>query len=1062
MDKELIQKLGNLADSLEAIAQALDKSKSKSTTATGTALQSGDFSKQIQEISVGIKSIKDDTKKILDNQETIIKMQKQNSGKNSQLFEETGKSNKKEMIKDGVGAIILIAGAVLAIGAAFSILGDVPIATVIGLAVALPILAFTFQKLSTLDLNMGKIMMVGGIMSIISLSIALSSKILEYVSPLPPDKIDTIVKIGEMFLAFNLIGMIGEFSGMKTSDALIASSLMPVVLVALSLAISASSHFLSGVKKVGNDQLITSLAISGAFLILSYAAKPLMKGLSGISGNDIKNGVVALLALTGAVVGASYLISAVSNVDTGKIFKFLGLSISVSASVLMIAGTVHLVNKMGTLNKYIEGSASILVLVSSIAASSIIFGTGEYKKVPDLFWILKSGLSILAFGLLSWGLNKFGSVKDYVSGGLSVVAVSGAIAASSIILNSGEYFNHPGLGWSIGVGTSILAFGLGVIGLGLALSSGIGVVAFGLGLAFIPLLSLAIVASDKILSIGKYGKYPSVDWSSGVSISLLAFSTAVMLLGSIAASGVGIIALGLGGLAVMGVSKVIVKTADILSEGKFNGSYPNLGWSLGVGTALVGFSSVMLPLSLISPFLLLGGLATLGIAKVIVKTSDILSKGKYSGGPTKDWAEGISLALGAFAPVYSMLIKEKLMSIFSKGVSVDDFGNAIRTISQGIVDAGNFFNGSQVFKGGPTKEWAEGVGLAISAFAPVYQVLSDNSGWMSSGVSVDDMKSAILSIAQGIVDVARFFGSNSVKFDTNNMPSSTWSENIRSAVESFGPIFDFVDRHTGENTIYAIAKFKDIVRSIWDFSDNTTLTSFFGGKSPLQEAVSNISLLGDAFSKLSDSVGKFTNSISAIDSEKLSAIRSLSSNVVLMSLMDPEQFEDMMDKMESKSKVFASLMQNDDRKPTSSSGSIRVVATGGTVKTDSQVLGEKVDRMTAILADISSVVGSRGTLKTYLSSLKETQIVGSDNSPHHRSDRRLKNILKLIGKSDMGINIYLFSYKFNPNVYYKGVIAQELVGTKFESALVIDKNGFYSVDYSQIDVPFKKMETSEI
>ena len=68
MDKQLLQKLGNLADSLDAIAQALDKSKSKAQTATGSALQSGDFSKQIQEISVGIKSIKDDTKKILDNQ----------------------------------------------------------------------------------------------------------------------------------------------------------------------------------------------------------------------------------------------------------------------------------------------------------------------------------------------------------------------------------------------------------------------------------------------------------------------------------------------------------------------------------------------------------------------------------------------------------------------------------------------------------------------------------------------------------------------------------------------------------------------------------------------------------------------------------------------------------------------------------------------------------------------------------------------------------------------------------------------------------------------------------
>jgi hypothetical protein len=41
---------------------------------------------------------------------------------------------------------------------------------------------------------------------------------------------------------------------------------------------------------------------------------------------------------------------------------------------------------------------------------------------------------------------------------------------------------------------------------------------------------------------------------------------------------------------------------------------------------------------------------------------------------------------------------------------------------------------------------------------------------------------------------------------------------------------------------------------------------------------------------------------------------------------------------------------------------------------------------------------------------------------------------------------------------YEGVIAQELVGTKFASALSLNNEGKYLVDYNQIDVEFKKID----
>jgi hypothetical protein len=175
-------------------------------------------------------------------------------------------------------------------------------------------------------------------------------------------------------------------------------------------------------------------------------------------------------------------------------------------------------------------------------------------------------------------------------------------------------------------------------------------------------------------------------------------------------------------------------------------------------------------------------------------------------------------------------------------------------------------------------------------------------------------------------------------------------------------------------------------------------------------------------------------------------------------------FNEMMDKLEKRGGVFADLIKDfEDKKETSKSTSnVKSVTPNNTHQSDSLMLAGKVDRMTAILADISTVVGSGGTLKSYLNSIKEKQLIGATNLPSsNRSDKRLKNILEKTGQSESGINIYLFTYLFNPKVIYQGVIAQELLGTEHEDALVIDKNGFYSVNYSKIDVEFKKVTTSK-
>ena len=77
------------------------------------------------------------------------------------------------------------------------------------------------------------------------------------------------------------------------------------------------------------------------------------------------------------------------------------------------------------------------------------------------------------------------------------------------------------------------------------------------------------------------------------------------------------------------------------------------------------------------------------------------------------------------------------------------------------------------------------------------------------------------------------------------------------------------------------------------------------------------------------------------------------------------------------------------------------------------------------------------------------------NAP--KSDIRLKTNIDRIGYSDMNIPIYLFNYKNDLNTTYKGVMAQDLLELGFNNSVILDSDGYYSVDYNSIDVDMERV-----
>lgn len=65
------------------------------------------------------------------------------------------------------------------------------------------------------------------------------------------------------------------------------------------------------------------------------------------------------------------------------------------------------------------------------------------------------------------------------------------------------------------------------------------------------------------------------------------------------------------------------------------------------------------------------------------------------------------------------------------------------------------------------------------------------------------------------------------------------------------------------------------------------------------------------------------------------------------------------------------------------------------------------------------------------------------------SDQRLKENVEFIEQKN-GINVYSWNYVWDQSTRHTGVMAQELIGTQYASALKVDRDGYFMVDYKQL------------
>ena len=405
----------------------------------------------------------------------------------------------------------------------------------------------------------------------------------------------------------------------------------------------------------------------------------------------------------------------------------------------------------------------------------------------------------------------------------------------------------------------------------------------------------------------------------------------------------------------------LVMLDKLISVGKYK-FVPPTTWMENVSKVILKYGSFIMSVNKsFSTAGIIGGSSKINvIVKNIVDTSNRISSGKYSKYPELSWIKATESVVKRFGDLSNFVDKKYGISSLNAGLlKILNISKTISSIS-GYLSAGKY----KIF---PSMSWATGVPKALQGFMN----LKFNNSLMDYLFPKDE-KTEKNKISK-VIDLMLFVDSKLKSGSWTKFPTLSWAN----------------------GTIAALSKFSNILKLL-DFKN---LGTGLGKNTGVLSAIGNIDLLTRAFDRLGTAIDRFTKSVDVIDAKKLESIRTLTSNVVLLSMMDPNQFETMMSKLESKSQVFNGLI-NDSKGKSSASSSASSAPSSGSVRSTGVVsMGSvnspsssgssaasksasdnqakvSMDKLVTIMADIASVVGSKGSLMEYIESIKPKKAGG--------------------------------------------------------------------------------------
>ncbi len=718
-EQEYISALQDFSRSVEYLVEAIEAQTNNNNKDLQDIIGSAkEQAKELAETASKLVLVAEQVHHTKSNTDEILKIVKGIKRKNQNgIWDTLSAKDKTKGVGEGIATIAIMAGAILAIGSAFKIIGDVDFGSVLALSIALPLMAYAFNKVGETVDNPKDAMGIAVSMVAMSAGIAASGFILSMMPSLSFGQMITAVAVAVSIGAamYGLAMAADELGRGDTKKMYAIVPLMPVV----AAAIVASGLILENMPTLGMNQFVSTLgvgvAMGAAMIPLAFAAKLMGESNSG----DLLELGIMMPIMAASIVASSFILQGVAEVDT---LNTLEAAFAIGGSTTIMAGAIWAMTKMNL------------------------------------------------------------GIKDVVIGTLGMTIMSGGLMLMSHILAQGNYTGGPTAEWASGVGLAMLGYLPSVLATGLLVAGtgGLGAIAIVAGIASMLAIAEGLVLTSEIISQGTYTGGPSVEWSSGVGMALMAFANAMdtmspgvvdMIFGETMDSRIA---------SMISLGYALNEVGAVVSAGTFVGG-PSKEWAQGTGMAIMLFANA---LNEIKPNMFerfmgdtmdknIEGIVKLGGALNRIGVAVGSDKSAYTGGPSIDWAKGVGMTLVTFTEALENMDD----GWFSD--SIDDQIDNMVKIAAAIPRIARAI-GTDVIEGGPSKEWAAGVGSTVEAFASAIATLADE-------IDPEDLD-AWIPIMKKMAPMIKAFAwqFNGVPFD--NYPSKDWSKGVMSFMSGFSEI----------------------------------------------------------------------------------------------------------------------------------------------------------------------------------------------------------------------------------------------------------------------------------
>lgn len=337
----------------------------------------------------------------------------------------------------------------------------------------------------------------------------------------------------------------------KLSEALLLLAISMLILSAIDpLSLTAGLYAITGMLTALSDTFKKMMKAASGFkvklinaisrAILKIAAAVLIMAIAIVvlgkqPIDNLAKGLVAVIAMLGALVGTMYLLSKYTIKDPKKIESLGKALIKISVAILIMSIAVKKLGKM-KLGDLAKGLGAIVIMLGALVGAMFLLSKYTIKDPKKIKQLGNTLIKIaVAMVILSIAVKKLGTMDlaDLAKGVVAVVVLLAAMAGAAILLSQ---FASPGKIAGASAALIVLGIALGLIAgivktLGKLPIETLGKGLLGLIVVFaIMAVAMAAMSSDA-LAPGKIAAISASMILLGVAMLLLA--TGVAMLGSL-------------------------------------------------------------------------------------------------------------------------------------------------------------------------------------------------------------------------------------------------------------------------------------------------------------------------------------------------------------------------------------------------------------------------------------------------------------------------------------------------------------------------------------------------